>query len=109
MLALLSLSTSTSLRGTPTVVLVIVVVRLQDAFPQLLLSSVDIRVQFVAVLPDRELLVVVDGNVDAASAHRLVLRVVELSHIRVSQCLVCGQTPHWVELQQVSQHIQRVV
>ena len=83
--------------------------RLQDALSELLLSSVDVCVQFVTVLPDRELLVVVDGDIDASSAHWLVLRIVELGHIRVSQSLIGCQTAHWVELQKVPQQVEGVV
>jgi len=63
------------------VVVVIVVVGCKDALSELLLPPVDIRVQLVAVLTNRELLIVVDGDVDAASAHWLVLRVVELGDV----------------------------
>lgn len=88
--ASLLLSAATTASSTRGVVVVVVVVGLQDLFPQFLFALVDIGVQAVAVLPDRELLVVVDRDVDAPSAHWLVLRVVELSHVRVPQGLFGG-------------------
>ena len=104
MLALLLRAAATTLRSrtTPVIVVVVVVVGLKDALPQFLLPPVDIRVQLVAVFANRELLVVVDGNVDTASAHRLVLRVMELSHVGVSQSLFCRQTSVRVEMQKVA-------
>lgn len=81
------------------VVVIVVVVGLQDAFSEFLLAPVDVRVQFVAVLPNRKLLIVVDGDVDASSADRLVLWVVELCHIRVPQGLLCCQSALRVELE----------
>ena len=91
------------------IVVVVVVVALQDLLAELLLSLVDVRVQLVAVLPNRELLVVVNRNVDLPRANRLVVRVVELRHVRVAQRLVCRQPLVRVELKQVTQKVQRVV
>lgn len=59
----------------------------------------DISVELVAVLPDGELLVVVDRNVDFLGAYRLIFWVVELRDIRMSQCLFCGQALVRVELE----------
>ena len=56
----------------------------KDALSKLLLSAVDVSVELVAILTNRELLVVIDWNVDAARAHWLVLWVVELSYIGMS-------------------------
>ena len=56
----------------------------EDALSELLLSAVDVSVQLVAILANRELLVVIDWNVDATRAHWLVLWVVELGHIWVT-------------------------
>ena len=58
----------------------------------------NVGVEFVSVLSDRKLLVVVDGDVNTARANGLILRVVELGHIWVSQCLIGGQSPARVEL-----------
>jgi len=77
------------------------VVRGKDLFAQLLLSLVDVCVQFVAVLSDRELLVVVDRDVDLPRANWLVIWVVELRHVRVAKGLLGGETLSWVELQKV--------
>ena len=104
-LARLSLAATASV----VVLVVIVMVGLQNALPQLLLSSVDVCVQLVSVLADRELLVVVDGNVDATRANRFVLRVVELCYIGVSEGLICSQTPSRVELKQAAKQVQSVV
>ena len=100
---------STSLAATRVVVVVIVVVGLQNFASQLLLPPVDICVKLVAVLSDRELLVVVDRDIDAPSAHWLVVWVVELGHVGVPQSLVCRQTPSWVELQQIAKQVESVV
>ena len=89
MLALLGLSaTLTGCCASPVIVVVVIVVRLQDALPQLFLPSVDIRVQLVAVLANRELRIVINGDVDAARAHRLVFRVVELGYVGVLKGLL---------------------
>ena len=103
MLALLLRAAATTLRSRTTpVIVVVVVVGLKDALPQFLLPPVDIRVQLVAVFANRELLVVVNRNVDSARTHRLVLRVMELSHVGVSQRLLCRQSSVRVEMQQVA-------
>ena len=84
LLALLCSSTATStLRGTSAIVVVVVVVVVtsEDALSQLLLSAMDIGVKLVAILPNRELLVIVDRNIDTASADGLILRIVELCNI----------------------------
>ena len=108
--ALLLLGTATTACSRRlVVVVVVVVVGLQDLLAQLLLSFVDVRVQFVSVLSDRELLVVIDWNVNLPSADWLILRVVELGHIWVAQSLFCGQSSIWIELQQVAEKIQSVV
>jgi hypothetical protein len=52
--------------------------RLQYLLSKFLLAFVDISIELVAVLPDGELLVVIDRNVDFLGANRLIFRVVEL-------------------------------
>ena len=86
LLALLRCGATASLGGctSTVVVVVVVVVALQDSLPQLLLSPVDVRIQLVAVLADRKLLVVIDRDVDATCANWLVLWVVELCHVRMA-------------------------
>lgn len=68
---------------------------------QFLLPLVDVRVQLVPVLPDRELLVVVDGDLDFLRAVGLVVRVVELGHVLVFQRLFRSQPLVRVEHQQL--------
>lgn len=84
---------------TRIVVAVVIVVGLEDLSTQLLLSSVDVGVQFVSVFANRELLIVVNRDVNAAGADGLVLRIVELSHIGMAQSLFSTQTPVRVELE----------
>jgi len=66
------------------------VVRGHDLLAELLLSLVYVGIQLVSVLPDGELLVVVDWDVNPSVANWLVIGIVELSHIRVSQGLFGG-------------------
>jgi len=70
---------------------------------------VDIRVKLVSVLPDCELLVVVNRDVDLASTVRFIIRVVELGHIRVSKGLFGGQSFIWVELEQAFHQIKSII
>lgn len=83
--------------------------RLQYLLSKFLLAFVDISVELVAVLPDGELLVVVDRDVNFLGAHRLVLRVVELRDVGVSEGLLCGQTLVRVEMEQRLQEVEGVV
>ena len=69
----------------------------------------DVGVEFVSVFPDREFLVVVNGDVDSPVADWFVFRVVELSDVGMSQCLLSAQTLSWVELQQIADQIQSIV
>jgi hypothetical protein len=61
---------------------------LQNFLPELLFSLVDVCVQFVPVLPDRKLLIVVDGDLDFPVAVGLVIGVVELGHVGVLEGLL---------------------
>lgn len=88
--------------GATVAVLVVVVVRLQDLLPQFLLSLVDVRVEFVAVLADRELLIVVNRDIDLARANGLVIHIVELGDIGMAKGLLCCQSLVRVELKQIS-------
>ena len=93
--------TARRLRGPssrPTHLLVVGLVLCQDLFPHFLLSLVDVRVKFVSVLSDRELLVVVDWNEDLFSADWLFVWVVELSDVRMLQSLLSSESLSWVEL-----------
>ena len=107
-LLLLRIATTT-LSSRFVVVVVVVVVGLQDFLAQLFLSLVDICVEFVSVLSDREFLIVVNWDVDLSSADRLILRVVELGYIGVSQGLLCGQSSVRVKLEQVAKKVECVI
>ena len=78
-------------------------VGLEDSLPQLLLATVDVCVQLVSVLADREFLIVINRDVNAARTHGLILRVVELRYVRMSKGLFCRQSSVWVELEELSQ------
>ena len=91
------------------VLLVVVVVGLEDALSELLLSFMDVLVELVAVFADRELLVVVDGDVDSACANRLIFRVVELCHVRMAQSLLSSHASMRVELEEALEHVERVI
>jgi hypothetical protein len=79
-------------------VVVIVLMGLERLLPELLLALVDIRIKLVAVLSNRELLVVVDRDDDFACANRLIISVVKLGHVWVSQSLFRSQTLIRIEL-----------
>ena len=81
----------------------------QSLLAQLLFTLVNVAVELVSVLSNRELLVVVDWNVDLPLAIRLVLWVVELGHILVFKGLFSAQTLVGVELQQMAQKVQSFV
>lgn len=70
-------------------VLLVVVVRGHDLLAELLLPLVNICVKLVSVFSDGEFLVVVNWDVDSSVADGFVIRVVELSDVRVSQRLFC--------------------
>ena len=93
----------------PVVVIVIVVVRLQDLLAQLLFTLVDIRVKLVSVLPDGELLVVIDRNVDLARADGLIVGIVELGNVGVAQSLLSGQSFIRVELKQILHEVKSII
>lgn len=82
---------------------------MEDALPELLLPSMDVGIQLVPVLPNRKLLVIIDGYVDAASADWLILRVMELSNVRVSKRLLSRQASIRIEVQEVAQQVEGVV
>ena len=56
-------------------------VALQDLLPEFLLSLVNVCVELISVLPDREFLIVINGDVNLSQAVLLIIRVVELSYI----------------------------
>ena len=95
--------------GATVVVVVVVVMRLEDFLAQLLLPLVDICIQFISVLTDREFLIVIDRNINFARANWLVLGVVELGHISVSQGLFRREPSVWVELKEVTEEVQGII
>ena len=66
------------------VLLLAAVMRLHDLFAQLFLSLVDISVEFIPILSNRELLVVINGDVNFPVTDWLIIWVVELSNVGVS-------------------------
>jgi len=75
-------------------------VRLKYLLSEFLLALVDISIELVTVFANRELLVVVNGNVNFLAANRLILRVVELRNIGVSQGLFRRESLMRVEVEQ---------
>ena len=88
------------------VVVVVIVVGLEDLLAELLLPLVDICIELVAILSDRELLVIIDGNADLLRAYGLVLGVVKLTDIGMAQGLLCGVTLVGIELKKTLQEVQ---
>jgi hypothetical protein len=82
---------------------------LQNLLSKFLLAFVNISVELVSVLADREFLVVVDRDIDFLATYRLVLGVVKLRNVRMSQCLLRSESLVRVELKETLQQIQRVV
>ncbi len=65
------------------VFLSVVLLLVLELLVELLLAADDVSVEFFTVLADGELLIVIERNVDLLLAHRLVIRVVELRHVRM--------------------------
>jgi len=70
----------------------------EDLLSHFLLSLVDVGVEFVSVLTDRELLVIVDWDEDLFQAIWLLIWVVELSDVWVLKSLLSGESLAWIEL-----------
>ena len=85
---------------TAAIVVVVVLVGLQSLFAQFLLALVDVAVQLVPVLSNRELLIVVNRNHNLTRAHWLIISVVELGNVGVSESLLGRQSLIRVKLQQ---------
>jgi len=100
---------TTGSSGATVVVVVVVVMGLEDFLAQLLLPLVDICIQFISVLTDREFLIVVDRNINLPRANWLVFGVVELGNISVSQSLFSRESSVWVELKKVAEEVQSIV
>lgn len=88
------------------VVVVVIVVGLEDLLAELLLPLVDICIELVAILSDRELLVIIDGNADLLRAYGLVLGVVKLTDIGMAQGLLCSETLVGIELKKTLQEVE---
>ena len=81
----------------------------QDLLCHFLLSLVDVRVQFVSVLTDRELLVVVNRDEDLFQAVWLLIWVMKLSDVRMLKSLLGGESLAWVELEKILKEVDGIV
>jgi len=72
---------------------------------RLLLLLNYVIIQLVAVLRDRILVVVIDGDANDAVAHGLIGRVMELRHEDVGECLVSCDSLVRVELEQLPKKV----
>jgi hypothetical protein len=52
--------------------------RLKDLLSKFLLALVDISVELVTIFADRELLIIINRDINLLAAHGLILRIVEL-------------------------------
>ena len=83
--------------------------RLKDLLSKLLLALVDISVELVTIFADRKLLIIINRDINLLSAHRLILRIVELRYIGMSQRLFGGKSLVRVEVQDALEKVQRIV
>jgi len=81
----------TGLLLTTTLGVVHVVMRLKQFLSKFLLALVNVLVEFVSVFTDGELLVVIDRDVNAPFTVWLILRTMELCHVRMLKCLFSRQ------------------
>jgi hypothetical protein len=95
--------------SSPSHLLVVGLVLRKDFLPHLLLPLVDVRVQLVSVLSNREFLVVVNWDEDFLRANWLLVGVVELSYIWMLESLLSCKPLVWVELKKVFQQVDGVV
>ena len=72
----------------------------ENLLTHLLASLVDIGVELVAVLFNGKLLVVVNRNENLLRAIGLVIRVMELCHVRMLQGLLSSQPLAWIKLEE---------
>jgi hypothetical protein len=70
---------------------------------------VDISVELVTIFADRELLIIINRDINLLAAHRIILRIVELRHIGMSQRLFGGKSLVRVEVQEALEKVQRIV
>lgn len=83
--------------------------RLKDLLSKFLLALVDISVELVTIFADRELLIIINRDINLLAAHRLILRIVELRYIGMSQRLFGGKSLVRVEVQEALEKVQRIV
>ena len=83
--------------------------RLKDLLSKFLLALVDISVELVTIFADRELLIIINRDINLLAAHRLILRIVELRHIGMSQRLFSSKSLVRVEVQEALEKVQRIV
>ena len=69
----------------------------------------DISVELVTIFADRELLIIINWDINLLAAHRLILRIVELRYIGMSQCLFGSKSLVRVEVQEALEKVQRIV
>lgn len=72
---------------------------------QLLLAPDDIGVELFAVLADRELLVVVERDVNMFFTDRLIVGIMELSHVRMLESIFRARSLLRIKLEQLSHEI----
>lgn len=61
----------------------------------------DVCIEFVPILSNGELLIIIDRDVDFLLADRLIIRVMKLSNVRMSQGLISRESFIRVELKEV--------
>lgn len=69
----------------------------------------DISVELVTIFADRELLIIINRDINLLAANWLILRIVELRYIGMSQCLFSCKSFVRVEVQEALQKVQRIV
>ena len=94
---------------TLSIVIVVVVVRLKDLLPLFFLIPVNVWVQFISIFPDRELLVVINRDVNLLGTDWFIVGVVELSDIWMLQSLLSCESFARVKLHQILEQIDGVV
>lgn len=69
----------------------------------------DIRVKLISVFSNRELLVIVNGDVDLTRADGFIFGVVELSDVWVLEGLLGSQSFVWVELEEALEKVNCII
>ena len=91
------------------IVIVVVVVWLKNLLSEFFFAFVDISIELVSVFTNRELLVVINRNIDFLGTRRFIFGIVELWHIRMSECLFSGESLVGVEVEQALEEVECVV